>query len=261
MGSVVVTGAAMGIGKAVARLLVSSGTQVIGVDWNANALDATAAELGGLFTPLTGDIGEWVTHERAAAAASAAGPLTGWVNNAGIDIVDAAHEVTPEQIERGLRVLLLGPMYGTAVAVRSLLPMKGGSIVNIASIQGLAAFPGYFTYQTAKAGVIMLSKGVAVDYGSFGIRCNAVCPGAIDTPMTRAAATSPQDLEEILASSASLAPLARIGTSEDIAEVVAFLLSERSSFVTGTALVADGGATARCYPFEPLVISVPPGGG
>ena len=260
MGSVVVTGAAMGIGKAVARLLVSDGTHVIGVDRNAAALETTAAEFGGLFEALTGDISDWVTHERAAAAAAAAGPLTRWVNNAGVDLAGAAHEVTPEEIESGLRVLLLGPMYGTAVAVRSMLPLNGGSIVNIASIQGLVAFPGYFTYQTAKAGVIMLSKGVAVDYGSFGIRCNAVCPGAIDTPMTRAAATLPQELEEVLADSARLAPLGRIGTSEEIAEVVAFLLSERSSFVTGTALVADGGATARCYRYEPPVTSAPAGG-
>src|SRR5438045_8728350 len=101
----------------------------------------------------------------------------------------------------------------------------------------------------------MLSKGVAVDYGPYGIRCNAVCPGSIDTPMTRAAASSARELDELVAGEAKLAPLGRIGTAEEIAEVVAFLLSPRSSFVTGTALVADGGATARCYPYEPPAIA------
>src|SRR5919204_2529378 len=103
--SAVVTGAAMGIGRAIARRLLADGVHVIAVDVNEQALAATVAEMGGRIAPLVGDVGDWETHERAADAAQAVAPLRYWVNNAGIDIVGGAHEVTPQEIGRGLRVL------------------------------------------------------------------------------------------------------------------------------------------------------------
>lgn len=247
--SAVVTGAAMGIGKAITHRLVADGIHVVAVDLNAEALAELASELSAGITPLAGDVGDWDVHMRAADAAEAVAPLRYWVNNAGIDIVGGAHEVTPEHIERGLRVLQLGPMYGTAVAVRRMLPARAGSIVNIASIQGIAAFPRYFVYQSAKAAVIMMSKGVAVDYGPLGIRCNAVLPGTVETPMTYS--TLPPDLsrDEALRREGALAPLGRIAQPDEIAEVVAFLLSDHASYVTGASIVADGGASARCFAF------------
>jgi len=242
----------MGIGKSIALKLVAEGIHLIAIDWNRDALEEleeTVTELGGSIETLHADVSDWKTHVRAAEAAATTAPLRYWVNNAGIDIVGGAHEVTPEEIDRGLGVLQLGPMYGTAMAVRHMLPGRVGSIVNISSIQGIAAFPRYFTYQAAKAAVIMITKGVAVDYGPFGIRCNVVLPGTVETPMTYAALPPELPREEALRIEGELAPLGRVGRPEEIAEVVHFLLSDASSYVTGASLVVDGGATARCFSY------------
>jgi NAD(P)-dependent dehydrogenase (short-subunit alcohol dehydrogenase family) len=250
--SAVVTGAAMGIGRAVAERLVADGIYVVGLDRNADALAAAGEEIGGEFEPLVGDISDWEAHERAADAAQAAGELHSWVNNAGIDWVGAAHEIDAEHIERGLRVLQLGPMFGCCVAVRRMLPARAGAIVNVSSIQGIAAFPRYLVYDAAKAAVLLVTKSIAVDYGPFGIRCNAVLPGCIETPMTYATLPPELDREEALRREGLLAPMLRVGQPEEMAEVVAFLLSDRASYVNGAEIVADGGAAARVYAYPPL---------
>lgn len=253
MKAAVVTGAAMGIGLAVTERLLADGIYVVGLDRNAEALEAAHAALGDRFEPIVGDIGDWSSHERAADRAEAAGEgLAYWVNNAGIDWVGAAHEIDPSHIEDGLRVLQLGPMWGACVAVRRMLPRRAGSIVNVSSIQGIAAFPRYFVYAAAKAAVLMATKQIAVDYGPFGLRCNALLPGCIDTPMTHA--TLPPDLEreEALRREGELAPMGRVGQASEMAEVVAFLLSDKASYINGAEIVADGGAVARVFPYPAL---------
>jgi NAD(P)-dependent dehydrogenase (short-subunit alcohol dehydrogenase family) len=248
----VVTGAALGIGRAVAERLIADGVHVVALDLNAEALASAKTDLGDRFEPVVGDIGDWDAHERAADAAQAAGRLVHWVNNAGINWVGGAHEVDAAHIERGLRVLQLGPMYGACVAVRRMLPARYGSIVNISSIQGIVAFPRFFVYDAAKAAILMVTKSIAIDYGAYGLRCNTVLPGSIETPMTYA--TLPQDLDrdEALRREGLVVPMLRIGQPEEVAEVVAFLLSERASYVNGAEIVADGGATARCYSGPPI---------
>jgi NAD(P)-dependent dehydrogenase (short-subunit alcohol dehydrogenase family) len=254
MQTAVVTGAAMGIGRAVAERLIADGIHVVAFDRDAEALALAGRELGGLFVPLVGDIGDWSAHERAADAAQATGELRYWVNNAGVDWVGAAHEIDEEHIVRGLRVLQLGPMFGSCVAVRRMLPARRGSIVNVSSIQGVAAFPRYLVYDTAKAAVLMLTKQIAVDYGAFGIRCNALLPGCIETPMTYAGLPSGVDRAEALRREGELAPMLRVGQPEEMAAVVAFLLSDAASYVNGAEIVADGGAVARVFPYPPLAL-------
>ena len=248
----VVTGAAMGIGRGVASRLIGDGYTVVGVDWDAEAIAGAARELGAGLVPLVGDIGDWATHERAADLAGQHGVLTAWVNNAGVDWVGAAHEETEQHIADGLRILLMGPMFGSAVAVRRMLAGGGGAIVNISSIQGVAAFPRYYVYDAAKAGVLMATKSIAVDYGRHAIRANAVLPGCIETPMTYS--TLPPDLsrEEALRREGDLAPMGRVGQPDEIADVVAFLLSDRASYVNGAQIITDGGAMARCYAYAPI---------
>ena len=254
MRTCVVTGAAKGIGRAIAARLVDESIHVVGLDVDAGGLDSARRELGERFEPLVGDVGDWNAHERAADAAQAAGELRYWVNNAGIDWVGGAHEIDADHIEQGLRVLQLGTMYGACVAVRRMLPDRSGSIVNVSSIQGITAFPRYFVYDAAKAAILMVTKSIAMDYGPFGIRCNALLPGSIETPMTYATLPPELDRDEALRREGLLAPMLRIGQPEEMAEVVAFLLSDRASYVNGAQIVADGGAAARCYAYPTLDI-------
>lgn len=245
------TGAAMGIGLAITERLLADGVVVVGVDRNGPALAGLASRLASSFVPVPGDVAEPGTHTAAADAAEAVGVLSGWVNNAGIDTLAYAHQATPEHIESGLRVLLIGPMLGCCEAVRRMLGTGGGAIVNVASIEGIASFPRHYVYGAAKAGLLSATKSVAVDYALAGIRANAVLPGCIETPMTYS--TLPPELtrEEGLAREAKLAPMGRVGQPEEIADIVAFLLSEKSSYITGAEVVVDGGATARCYGYPP----------
>lgn len=252
MNVVVVTGAGSGIGRATAARSRADRWLVVGVDVDQAGLEETGKQLGEGFAAVVGDVAKRETHERAADEAERLGTLAGWVNNAGVEIEARAHELREEDLDLTLAVNLKGVALGCSVATaRFLAAHTPGAIVNVSSVQAVAAFPSAFAYQASKGGVDALTRQVAVEYGPAGIRCNAVRPGAIDTPMSARSAARLGDPEAEYEGYAALHPLGRIGQAEEVAAVIAFLLGPDASFVSGACLAVDGGAAARCFAYPP----------
>jgi NAD(P)-dependent dehydrogenase (short-subunit alcohol dehydrogenase family) len=236
-----VTGAARGIGLATTKRFLADGWRVALLDVDAATLTATTAALEQSQRVLSVE-----TDVSDSSAVSAAinqvrerfGRLDALVNNAGVAVFKTALETTPQDWARVLAVNLTGPFLMTQAAA-PLLREQGGAIVNITSISGLRASTLRVAYGTSKAGLAHLTKQLAVELASAGIRVNAVAPGPVDTAMAKAV-HSP----EIRAEYHDVIPLNRYGLEEEIAEAVFFLCSERASYITGQVLAVDGGFDA-----------------
>lgn len=243
MGGVVVTGAASGIGLASAQALVAEGHTVALWD-NAPGVVEVADRLG--MTGTVVDVCDTTAMQTAVdAAGEAMDGIAGLVHAAGRVNAEPVGAYTAESWDAVLDVNLRAQ----ALLVQMLLPhlersaQAGGApaIVGIASIEGLAANPFIPAYCASKAGLLGMTRSMAAQFGPLGIRVNAVCPGFIQTPMLQVAL----DVEEVRNSFVQAAPLGRIGQPNEVGNAVAFLMSPKASFITGTYLVVDGGVTSR----------------
>lgn len=236
-GCAIVTGGGTGIGAAVARRLAADGYAVAVLGRRPEPLEVVASEIGGL--AVQADVGQPGDCDRAVAEAiERFGGASVLVNNAGIG--DAEWEDV-------LRINLSGAFYMARAALPHLVESRG-SIVNVSSISGVLAGPGWAAYCTSKAGLIMLTRCLALDYGPQGVRVNAVCPGWVRTPMgdedmEALGERRGADPDEAYDLTHRDVPLRRPARAEEIAAVVAFLAGPDASFVSGVALPVDGGAS------------------
>ncbi|MPZ96993.1 MAG: SDR family oxidoreductase [Propionibacteriales bacterium] len=238
MASVVVTGSSKGIGRAIAERLTADGWAVVG-------LDREAGSGAGCADVVVGDTAVRDSHRQAAERARALAPLRGWVNNAGITRRLPLHALDEELARAVVEVNGLGYLWGCAEAVSSFVDQaSAGAIVNISSIHGRASFPGLAVYEFTKGGVDALTRGVAVTYGPYGIRANAVAPGGVRTPALEASLAAAPDSAAAEQALATGPPLRRIAEPADIAATVAFLLSDDASYLTGQSIGVDGGWSA-----------------
>lgn len=236
---ILVTGAASGMGRAIATRFISEGASVAMVDRNAEGLAAAAKAAGGLSFP--GDVTDRDGVGLVVKAASEAlGGLDGLVNAAGILDITPFAELTPESWDRMIAVNLTGPFNVTKAALPLLQAVEKATIVNIASTSAVMPTPGTSGYSASKAGVAMFTRCLGMDLGPT-IRANAICPGVIQTEMTRYL----WENAEHTALAADRVALKRLGQVEDIARAALFFSCEDSAFTTGAYLPVDGGFSWR----------------
>ncbi len=233
---VVITGAGRGQGAAEARLCARAGARVVVTDVREDEGRAVAAELGDQGLYVRHDVGDpesWAAVVKETVRAF--GTVSALVNNAALWRTAHVERQRLDEFEALLRVNLLGPFLGIQAVAPVLRAGGGGSIVNISSTAGLVGIPGHAAYGSTKFGLRGLTRSAALDLGADRIRVNSVHPGAIDTPMV-AEAVAGRDWSHV--------PLGRIGRPEEVGELVLFLCSDASSYITGTEFTVDGGMTA-----------------
>ena len=244
----IVTGAASGIGEASAIRLAEDGAKVVCADLNLEGAEETANKIlkaGGVANSFKIDIADSAQCDQLATDTLARyGSIDILVNNAGVNLPGTFHEVSNEIIQKTLQVNVAGMMYLSRACIPQMLKQKSGSIINMSSINGLVSEPYLAVYSASKGAVVMLTRGIALDYAKTGIRCNAICPGWVDTPINYAHADLLGGIKKVYDGISVFQPIGRPGEPREIAHLVLFLASDEASFITGSIISADGGMSA-----------------
>lgn len=236
-----VTGAGSGIGAAVTRRFVEEGARVAAVDVRGDAAEEVARELGTSIVAVQADVADEAAVIAAVERAEGLGGIDVLVNVAGVGSTTNAPDTPLEVWERVMAVNARGTFLCCKHVIPRMEARGGGAIVNVASVAGLVGLRNRAAYCASKGAVVALTRALAVDHVGAGIRVNAVCPGTIDTPWVRQLV---EDVGESLDALKARQPIGRLGRPEEVAEAVLYLASDAAAFVTGTALVIDGGLTA-----------------
>ncbi len=238
-----VTGAASGIGAACADRFAHEGAAIAGIDlappsgviWDAVVGAAPAASAH------AADVADEPSIEAAVKeAVKRHGQIDVLVNAAGVSGVGSAHDLPVEEWDRVVDVNLKGSYLSAKHVLPTMMAAGAGSIIHVASVEGLEGMPAQLAYNASKGGVVLMTRNMAIDYAQFGIRVNCLCPGAIDTPMLSGLKAVPEICEQMRKFHA----LERFGRPDEVAAAALFLASDDASFVTGHPLVVDGGWTA-----------------
>jgi len=241
-----VTGAASGIGQATAMLLAGRGAAVACLDVNADGLAETAAAIGERALPIPCDVTDLAAVEAAVSQAGAdLGGLDAVANVAGVgDFTGDVAEIAPEEWARVLAINLTGPFHVSRAAIPHLRAAGGGAIVNVSSQFGLVGCLASPAYCASKAGLIGLTRAMAIDHTEEGIRVNCVCPGPVDTPMLAWTDATPELTARERGRTQGRNLSGRSGRPEEIAATIAFLLSDDVGFMSGSVVAVDGAWTA-----------------
>jgi NAD(P)-dependent dehydrogenase (short-subunit alcohol dehydrogenase family) len=243
----IVTGAGSGIGQSIARLFASQGAQVIVLDLNQNAAQATAESIrsaGGSAEPIACDVASAdQVAEVFGRIERGRGRIDILVNNAGIAHVGTIEQTTEADMDQLYRVNIKGVFLCAQAAVPVMVRQGSGVILNMASIVSLIGVPDRFAYSMSKGAVLTMTRSIAVDYMKQGIRCNCICPARVHTPFVdQFVAKHYAGREaEVMRQLSAYQPIGRMGTSEEVASLALYLCSDEASFVTGQAYPIDGG--------------------
>jgi NAD(P)-dependent dehydrogenase (short-subunit alcohol dehydrogenase family) len=242
----VVTGGASGIGAATVRRFVREGADVCILDRDLISAERLASECGGETFALELDVRQETAVRRAAERVlSRWGVIDVLVNNAGSELNKTYDETTIDEWDRVLDTDLKGPWLLCKYFVPSMVEHGAGSVINVSSLNGLVGFPLSTAYGSAKGGLVVFTKDMAIELATSGVRINCVCPGVIQTPMMERWTDLMPDKEEAKAMLCGVMPIGRMGTAEEVAGAILFFASEDSSLCQGAVLSVDGGFTAQ----------------